>query len=84
MSTPDDHDWLSAAVTMGVAGLGAVWWMVRHIFSSVTRKELKEHLDQMRADRFAMHQENLGRFEQLENAIGAVHQRIDTLYRDRS
>lgn len=74
MSEPQ-HDWWSPAVTLGIAVFAGLWWVIRRLFSAVTRSELEQKME-------AMHDENVERLEGLRNDIRGVHERIDDLYTD--
>ncbi|MBS0364893.1 MAG: hypothetical protein JSR67_03605 [Proteobacteria bacterium] len=78
MSGP--QDWPSAFVTAAMGVAAAVWWAVRKLFVSVTRKELSEELAMMRADRQRMHDENLRHMDQLRGDIKEVRARVDAIY----
>lgn len=75
MSESEHQEWLTAAVTLGLAVFAGIWWMIRRLFSAVTRAELEERVR-------AMHVENVSRLEGIRGDVRSVHERIDDLYRD--
>jgi hypothetical protein len=79
-------DWKNIAIALlgALVSLGA-WVFKRHLdeFKDLREKvATKSEVDVIRDEIQQRHDENVGRFDRVEDIVTGIHRRIDDLYRD--